>query len=289
MLDLLRDMSLQKGVQFETIVVDDLSPDDSVSAIRSQFPEVRLFVNEKNGGPAVTRNRGIREAVGSIIVGFDSDVTVPDRRCLQKVAQTFEEKPEIDGIAFRLLQPDDTSEDFARWWHPVPIESFAGKCFYTSYFSGTGYAFRTDAVKKAGMFPEILYMHYEEEELALRLLDQGSRIIYSPSIQVIHHEGQISRRSEIKTFYKSRNQVLLAIACMPIGKAIAYLVPRMIYAFINAVKGRHLGTFYKMLKSAWELGRIRWRKDRKPLSRVTYKLIAELKNGKLVAQPTAQS
>lgn len=281
MLDLLRDVTQQVGASFEVIVVDDVSNDDSVDKILSKFPMVRLFVNEENGGPAVTRNRGIREAKGSIIVGFDSDVTVPDKKCLHKVSQTLAANPDVDGLAFRLLQPDGKTDDFARWWHPVPVEGYANKCFYTSYFSGTGYAFRSEALKKAGMYPEILYMHYEEEELALRLLDQGSHIIYCPDIEVIHHEGQVSRRSEIKTFYKHRNQVLLAIACMPLGRAVAYLVPRLSYALLNAIRGGYVRTFVKMLTSAWELGKIRWKNDRKPLSRETYRLIAALKNGKL--------
>jgi glycosyltransferase involved in cell wall biosynthesis len=59
MLALLADLHRQEGVEFEVIVVDDCSPDDSVEAIRSAFPTVRLAKNETNLGPSVTRNRGI--------------------------------------------------------------------------------------------------------------------------------------------------------------------------------------------------------------------------------------
>ena len=108
------------------IVVDDCSPDDSVEAIRREFPAVRLFVNETNGGPAVTRNRGIREAQGELIVGFDSDVTLPDPWLLAKVAARFQEFPSVDGLALRIFKPDGVSEDVGRWWHPRPIGDTRG-------------------------------------------------------------------------------------------------------------------------------------------------------------------
>ncbi len=278
MLELLSDVSAQQDVSFEIIVVDDFSPDNSVEAISKAFPKVRLFQNETNSGPAVSRNRGIREAKADIIVGFDSDVSVPDKLCLRKVVEQFNQNKDVDGLAFRLLQPDGITDDYARWWHPVPIEEYANISFLTSYFSGTGYAFRIEAVKKAGMYPEILYMHYEEEELAYRLLDQGSLIVYSPGISVIHHEGQVSRRNEIKMFYKHRNQILLAIACMPIGRATMYLLPRILYAFLSSAIGGYMGNFFRMLASAYKLGIVR-AKDRKPLKAQTWSFIKSIKKG----------
>lgn len=281
MLALLEDVSKQQGVEFEIIVVDDQSPDNSVEAIKQAFPNVRLFVNEKNGGPAVTRNRGIREAKGDIIVGFDSDVTVPDPLCLQKVETAFAEMENAGGLAFRLLQPDGTTEDFARWWHPVPIESYADKRFETDYFSGTGYAFNRDILLRARMYPEILYMHYEEYELAFRVLDEGKAIVYCPNISVVHHEHQVSRRSEIKTFYKHRNQILVAVACYPWGKAFAYVLPRTVKSFLDAIRHGHLKAYFRALASARQLTPIRL-KERKPLQPSTWKRIKQMRKGLIV-------
>ena len=58
-LALLKDVYLQEGVEFEVIVVDDCSPDNSVEAVRKAFPQETVLVNEKNSGPAVSRNRGV--------------------------------------------------------------------------------------------------------------------------------------------------------------------------------------------------------------------------------------
>ena len=82
-LALLRDVYAQRDVDFEVIVVDDCSPDDSVASIRRAFPQTKVLVNEKNSGPAVARNRGVLAAKGEFIVGFDSDVTIPDKHLLK--------------------------------------------------------------------------------------------------------------------------------------------------------------------------------------------------------------
>lgn len=281
MLKLLSDVSKQEGVEFEIIVVDDQSKDNSVEAISGTFPQVRLFVNEQNGGPAVSRNRGIKEAKGDIIVGFDSDVTVPDTHCLKKVEEAFNELPQAGGLAFRLLQPDEKTEDFARWWHPIKVAENAEKRFETDYFSGTGYAFRKDTILKAGLYPEILYMHYEEYELAFRVLDLNQSIVYCPNISVVHHEHQVSRRSEIKTFYKHRNQILVALACYPWFRGVLYILPRTIKTFLDSIRYGYLKAYFRALKSAKELAQARLR-ERKPLKKPTWKRIKQMKKGVFV-------
>lgn len=277
MLALLADVFRQEGVEFEVIVVDDCSPDDSVEAIRREFPAVRLFVNETNGGPAVTRNRGIREARGELIVGFDSDVTIPDTLLLAKAASRFQEFPEVDGLAFRIFKPDGISEDVGRWWHPLPIDEYADKRFLSNYFSGTAYAFRREAVVVAGMFPELLYMHYEEVELAWRILDGGGGILHTPDLAVIHHANPVSRRNEVEVFLKPRNQILLAASCLPLFQAVGYVLPRTSYQCAKACAHWHFTDFLRAMRSALKL-LPQQLKTRKPLRRETITRIRMLKS-----------
>lgn len=278
MLALLADLRRQQGADFEVIVVDDRSPDDSVEAIRREFPEVKLLVNETNGGPSVTRNRGIRAARGNIIAGFDSDVTIPDPRLLARVAAAFAERPEAAGIAFHILKPDGRSEDRARWWHPRPIEEFAEREFPTTYFSGTAYAFRREAVMAAGLFPEYLYMHYEEVELAWRVLDAGGGLIYRPDLVALHHANPVSRRSEIEVYYKPRNQMLIALTCLPLRSGARYALPRFCFQLAKSIRKRHFRDFLRAMSAA-----LRMLPDvlprRQPLSTATLRRIRELGRG----------
>lgn len=252
---LLRDVYVQVGANFEVIIVDDLSTDGTVEMVKKEFPQVKLLVNEANAGPCVTRNRGIQLAVGDLIVGLDSDVTLPDRHLFAKVLEAFARRPNASGFAFRILSADERSDDSPRWWHPISIQDGYNRSFETDYFSGTAYAFRRDVMIKAGLYPERLFMHYEEVELAFRILDGGGSIFYQPELQVVHHANPVSRRSEIQVFYKPRNQVLLALSCLPLWQVILFLTPRITFQFWIAVKNRHIFDYCRAMKSAVVEGR----------------------------------
>lgn len=275
---LLDDLRKQEGVDFEVVVVDDCSPDDTVEVVSREYPEVNLLVNEKNGGPCVTRNRGVKAAKGEIVVGLDSDVTVPDHGLLAKVQEAFDRNSKACGFAFRIFTPDGQTDDLPRWWHPVPIEEGRDRGFETDYFSGTAYAFHREKMITAGLYPEILYMHYEEVELAYRIIDAGDSIFYAPELTALHHESKVAKRGMIQLFYKPRNQILLAVACLPMTRAIRYLVPRMGFQFAKAVGGLHLMTFSRAIGGALKLLPQRL-KDRRPLKSETLQRMEAMREG----------
>ena len=273
---LLADVYRQEGVDFEVIVVDDCSPDDTVASIQKNFPKTQVLRNSVNGGPAVSRNEGVRVARGEYIVGFDSDVTLPETDLLARVAKAFQQHPNATGLAFRLLAADGKSDDRPRWWHAQPFEVGKNRPFQTDNFSGTGYAFRRVEMIAAGLFPEILYMHFEEYELAFRILDAGGSIRYCPDLPVVHHASPIAARGKIQKFYKPRNQILVAIGCYPLVRGCCYLIPRLVYNLLTAIRHGHLKEYFSALQSAWSLLPQRFR-QRKPLKRQTWQRIASMR------------
>jgi len=70
------------GVGAEVIVVDDASTDGTaavVAAFAKDRPYVRAIANPSNQGASVGRNRGAREAQGSILCFFDADDVMLER------------------------------------------------------------------------------------------------------------------------------------------------------------------------------------------------------------------
>ena len=66
----------QTFCDFEVILVDDKSPDDSMEAANKAIAgdeRFKLFSNEKNIGTSGTRNRGLDEATGKYVLFLDDD------------------------------------------------------------------------------------------------------------------------------------------------------------------------------------------------------------------------
>ncbi len=90
----LRSLAAQAYREFEVIVVDDGSGDDTAGLVERDFPEVRL-VRQENGGPAAARNAGAALARGEWLAFLDADdVWLPWRLAVQM--KCVNERPEVE-------------------------------------------------------------------------------------------------------------------------------------------------------------------------------------------------
>lgn len=72
---------------FELIVVDDCSPDDTLAVLRSiEDPRIRVIAAERNQGPVHARNRAFAEARGRYIAALDQDDLCRPTRFARQVA-----------------------------------------------------------------------------------------------------------------------------------------------------------------------------------------------------------
>jgi len=86
----IRSCLAQTYQETEIIVVDDGSPDDTLSALKD-FTEVH-YIRKTNGGVASARNRGLLEAKGEFIQILDADdYLLPTK--IERCMQTFETQP----------------------------------------------------------------------------------------------------------------------------------------------------------------------------------------------------
>jgi GT2 family glycosyltransferase len=274
---LLSTIYTQTGSSFEVLVVDDGSDDATVDEIRRQYPATIILENITNIGPAASRNRGILASSGIIIVGLDSDTSISDTSLFWRIKEFFEQHDGADCAAFRILNPDGVTEDVERWWHPLPVGNYWNVQFLSDYFSGTGYAIRKHAAVGSGLFPEHFFMHYEEVQLAWRLIDRGCKILYVPDLTVIHHVNPVSTRNTVEVFFKPRNQLLLAIGCLPLGAAVYYALPRVFFQFTKAAHRGHLREFFLAMRSA-SCQMPSLIRTRQPVQRQTIRRMKSLRN-----------
>lgn len=98
---------------WELLIVDDCSQDSTTKIINEycvKDKRVKLFQNNKNSGPAVTRNNAINQANGRFIAFLDSDdIWLPEKLALQiKLMQ--KEQYSFTYTGYHRISEDSQSE-----------------------------------------------------------------------------------------------------------------------------------------------------------------------------------
>jgi glycosyltransferase involved in cell wall biosynthesis len=99
-----RSVLQQTFGDFEIVVVDDGSSDDTREALRPYAGRIR-YVHQENAGVAAARNRGIAESRGEYLAFLDSDDLFAPRM-LEQARCTFEDHPEAGAVFTAEIEMD---------------------------------------------------------------------------------------------------------------------------------------------------------------------------------------
>ena len=90
--------------KIEILIINDASTDGSASKIRNLqkiFPNIRILFNKKNKGVSLSRNKGIKNALGEYIIFLDSDDYLK-KNCLKLIYNEILRKNEPEVIFGRF-------------------------------------------------------------------------------------------------------------------------------------------------------------------------------------------
>lgn len=110
----------QSYSDYEIIVVNDGSKDDTAQALQPYLDRIRYYEQE-NQGAAIARNRALRLARGELIAFLDADdFFLPDK--LARQVACFDADPTIDCVqnGWRMVDRDGKDLSDVRAWHYAP-------------------------------------------------------------------------------------------------------------------------------------------------------------------------
>lgn len=183
------------GEELEVIVVDNKSSDiDTLRRIlSSDFPQVLLIENTKNGGYGQGNNVGIEASSAPIIM-----IMNPDVRLFKPVFSValikFKKRPNlallgmrqfnaIDKVGASFLAKEPTLFNLMLLKLCLPLCIYIPKLFF---ISGACFFIRKSYFKRIGCFDEKIFLYGEETDINERLLADDKYISFEPKLGYIH-------------------------------------------------------------------------------------------------------
>ena len=221
--------TLQHALQpfdYEILVVDDASTDDSLAFLKKEYPNIVLISRKENAGFSVACNAGISAASKQFICVANTDVRFPANYFTSILpaiqGNVFAAKGRIrnelsDGT---FVNFDTTARSFLKrgFWRfdKTPFESQRQGFSWQigGRFCLLGCCFVADAkkLKDLGGFDELFTPFYwEDSDLPFRALKAGYDLRYVPEAEVIHEVSSTINRYRKKSLRKlisDRNKFL---------------------------------------------------------------------------------
>ena len=216
---------------FEIIVVDNYSSDESVKWLKANHPKIKIIENDKNYGYAGGCNRGINNSKGDYIVFLNND-TIHKKDWLRNLVTFMNKHPDCAAVQPKILNYYERDKfDYAggagghmdilcypfargRLFLEQEIDNNQydddAPCFWAS---GTAIMVRKEFFLEVEKFDENFFAHMEEIDLCWRLQLKGHNIYVNPK-SVIYHKNAVSLpMTSIKKFMLNhRNSLMMLLS-----------------------------------------------------------------------------
>jgi len=205
------------STEFEIIVSDNGSTDDSVEYIHREFPKVRVIENGANLRFAKGNNVGIQASQGEYILILNPD-TIIHEGALDKIVAFADRHPEAGAFGCKILNVDGSFQGCiwpmmtlrTEWCHALSLGflSYLSDFFLPGAYvgwdgntektvgwpAGCFLLTRGAVVKQIGGFDEQFFYYYEDTDLCRRIWAAGYPILYTPEMSITHIGGQSTHK-----------------------------------------------------------------------------------------------
>ena len=263
-------------------VADNASTDDSVALLRSQFPEVRLVLLDKNWGFAEGYNLALQQIEAEYYLLLNSDIEVTPH-WLTPLLTFMDAHPEAAACQPKLLSIFNRDQfEYAgacggymdRYGYPFcrgrmfdTVEHDEGQYDQTAevhWATGAALLVRARIYKEVGGLDGRFFAHQEEIDMCWRMRIRGYRIYCVPDSRVYHvGGGTLPKSNPMKTYLNFRNNLTMLYKCLPQNSLKKVMRIRWWLDYMAAwqllLLKRSMGDFKAVYRARRDFKR--WRKD----------------------------
>ena len=211
------------GADYELIVTDSETEEDTEILMREEFPDVKFFPFQKNVGFQAMINKAGKESSGKYILFLNSDILVTENS-VRLMLDFIRSNPDIGILAPQLLNFNGTFQPSCfRFYLPVTIlyrRTFLKKfkiarrhldwflmkdCDHKNpkdvdWVMGSSMLVSAKALAEVGPMDPIFFMYMEDVDWCRRFWEKGWRVVYFPPAKMHHYH---SRGSDKGGFLRS--------------------------------------------------------------------------------------
>ncbi|MFA6455533.1 MAG: glycosyltransferase family 2 protein [Bacteroidota bacterium] len=223
----LDSIGIQTFTDYEIIVVDNGSADNSVSLLQSRRQKIVVFPLTENKGFAAAVNYGIQRSSGALIALLNNDIEL-EPQWLQSMVDAIESDKTLGSVACKMLNYyDRTLIDAAG-----DVLTRAGNIIGRGYgdkdsanYDKTEYVFgacagaglyRKEVFTTVGYFDEDYFAWFEDADHHFRSQLAGYRSLYVPAARCYHKRGATAKKmSALAVRLHARNHLYYLIINIP--------------------------------------------------------------------------
>ncbi len=217
----------QRFQDFEVLLVDNGSTDNSIALTQQYFPEVKILALPENKGFAAAVNAGIHKSHSRYVALLNVD-TVPQPGWLANLVKALDESAGNVGCAaskmLSLQNPNliDDAGDILSWYGSAQKRGFGESASdynqAREVFSACAGAalYRRAFLEKTGDFDEGFTSYLEDIDLGLRGRLLGYRCLYVPSAEILHRGQGASTPRPRYVYLMTRNRLALLFKNIPL-------------------------------------------------------------------------
>lgn len=187
-------------INYEVIVVDDASADDSVVFIQQHYPDIKLLINESNKGFSPTINKGIVAAQYELVLALNSDVKLSADYFIEQLK--YFDHADTFGVMGKIVDlpglKDSKIQDGAKYprisfkgikttYNYIPVAETTKIWLPGFFLSGANALMNREKLCQLGGFDEIYApYYYEDADLGIRAWRVGWKCYFEPKSVCLH-------------------------------------------------------------------------------------------------------
>ena len=241
----------QRFEEFEVVVVDNGSSDDSVANLARDWPDVRVVALPQNVGVTAALNQMVRATTGEYVALLNNDVELSPE-WLGVLVEALDRDPQVASVAGKLRRMDapeiiDRAGDTLVWssachgrgaglrdrgQYDSPAEVFS--------VGGAAALYRRSVFEEIGEFDVQFFAYLEDVDWGFRARLAGYINRYEPTAVALHRGGAtLGEVNPFSLYHLRRNQIWLAAKNYPGSRLLLHL-PELVWfnAFQFALAAR---------------------------------------------------